>query len=156
MATKTLSMLLQITTKCSIQNTKSSNACNSRNKQKQIFNKQCAVELHCSNYTAHCTVKCKEMLHYKSIVHTQKHIYDSFSVERKISVRTVIESCTLCRMKKYLFLYAIRKRRSTAFQSCITLGGLHWSKIAFLLKSPLLNIFSSKEHGLSFPNMWVT
>ena len=75
MATKTLSMLLQITTKCSIQNTKSSNACNSRNKQKQIFNKQCAVELHCSNYTAHCTAKCKEMLHYKSIVHTQKHIY---------------------------------------------------------------------------------
>ena len=72
MATKTLSMLLQITTKCSIQNTKSSNACNSRNKQKQIFNKQCAVELHCSNYTAHCTAKCKEMLHYKSIVHTQK------------------------------------------------------------------------------------
>ena len=75
MATKTLSMLLQITTKCSIQNTKSSNACNSRNKQKQIFNKQCAVELHCKNYTAHCTAKCKEMLHYKSIVHTQKHIY---------------------------------------------------------------------------------
>ena len=72
MATKTLSMLLQITTKCSIQNTKSSNACNSRNKQKQIFNKQCAVELHCSNYTAHCTAKCKEMLHYKSIAHAQK------------------------------------------------------------------------------------
>ena len=75
---------------------------NSKNLIKQILaNKKTNTEMYIRN---------KEMLHYKSIVHTQKHIYDSFSVERKISVRTVIENHMLHRMQKNIFFFIPSER----------------------------------------------
>ena len=47
--------------------------------------------------------------------------------------------------KKYFFLYTIREMRSTAFQPCITLGGLHWAEMGqkndFLKKNALKTAF---------------
>ena len=60
------------------------------------------------------------------------------------TVRVVLENHTLCRMKK-IFLFTITKRRSTAFQPCITLGGLHWAEMGqkkdFLKKTALKTAF---------------
>ena len=47
--------------------------------------------------------------------------------------------------KKYFFLYTIREMRSTAFQPCITLGGLHLAEMGqknyFLKKNALKTAF---------------
>ena len=46
--------------------------------------------------------------------------------------------------KIYFFLYTISKRRSTAFQPCIALGGLNWAKMGqqnFSKKSALKTAF---------------
>ena len=47
--------------------------------------------------------------------------------------------------KKIFFLYTIREMRSTAFQPCITLGGLHWAEMGqkndFLKKNALKTAF---------------
>ena len=52
--------------------------------------------------------------------------------------------------KKYFFLYTIRKMRSTAFQSCITLGGLHWAEMDqkndFLNKNALKTAFFGRHN----------
>ena len=44
-----------------------------------------------------------------------------------------------------MFLYTIREMRSTAFQPCITLGGLHWAEMGqkndFLKKNALKTAF---------------
>ena len=61
--------------------------------------------------------------------------------------------CPECHRKSYAlqdayffsFLYTLIKRRSTAFQPCITLGGLHWTEMGqkndFLKKNALKTAF---------------
>ena len=67
------------------------------------------------------------------------------SIKENISPERPRKSYTLQDENKYCFLYTIRKRRSTAFQPCITLGGLHWSEMGqnnyFLQKNALKTAF---------------
>ena len=62
-------------------------------------------------------------------------IYDYMDIRQLLSIKENIcperprKSHALQDAKKYFFLYITRKMRSTAFQPCITLGGLHWDEM---------------------------
>ena len=67
------------------------------------------------------------------------------SLKENICPERPRKSYTLQDENKYFFIYTIRKRRSTAFQPCITLGGLHWTEMGqkndFLKKNALKTAF---------------
>ena len=58
-----------------------------------------------------------------------------------VSAKALAKFWRLIGFRKYFFLFTIRKRRSVAFQPCITLGGVHWVGMGqnndFLQKSGL-------------------
>ena len=58
-----------------------------------------------------------------------------------VSAKALAKFWRLIGLRKYFFLFTIRKRRSVAFQPCITLGGVHWVGMGqnndFLQKSGL-------------------
>ena len=67
------------------------------------------------------------------------------SIKENICPERPRKSHALQDAKKYFFLYITRKMRSTAFQPCITLGGLHWDEMGqkhdFLKKNALKTAF---------------
>ena len=58
-----------------------------------------------------------------------------------VSAKALAKFWRLIGFRKYFFLFTTRKRRSVAFQPCITLGGVHWVGMGqnndFLQKSGL-------------------
>ena len=64
-----------------------------------------------------------------------------FKIEVRSLCKGVSKILTAYRIEKIFFLFTIRKRRSVAFQPCITLGGVHWVGMGqnndFLQKSGL-------------------
>ena len=72
-------------------------------------------------------------------------IWQLLSIKENICAERPRKSYALQDAKKYFFLYTITKMRSTAFQPCITLGGLHWAKMGqkndFLKKNALKTAF---------------
>ena len=73
------------------------------------------------------------------------YIWQLLSIKENICPERPRKSHALQDGKKYFFLYTTRKMRSTAFQPCITLGGLHWDKMGqkhdFLKKNALKTAF---------------
>ena len=72
-------------------------------------------------------------------------IWQLLSIKENICPERPRKSHALQDAKKYFFLYITRKMRSTAFQPCITLGGLHWDEMGqkhdFLKKNALKTAF---------------
>ena len=72
-------------------------------------------------------------------------IWQLLSIKENICPDRHRKSHALQDAKKYFFLYITRKMRSTAFQPCITLGGLHWAEMGqkndFLKKNALKTAF---------------
>jgi len=72
-------------------------------------------------------------------------IWQLLSIKENICPDRHRKSHALQDAKKYFFLYITRKMRSTAFQPCITLGGLHWDEMGqkhdFLKKNALKTAF---------------
>ena len=76
---------------------------------------------------------------------TEKQMWQLLSIKENICPERPRKSHALQDGKKYFFLYTTRKMRSTAFQPCITLGGLHWDEMGqkhdFLKKNALKTAF---------------
>ena len=72
-------------------------------------------------------------------------LWQLLSIKENICPDRHRKSHALQDAKKYFFLYITRKMRSTAFQPCITLGGLHWDEMGqkhdFLKKNALKTAF---------------
>ena len=72
-------------------------------------------------------------------------LWQLLSIKENICPERPRKSHALQDAKKYFFLYITRKMRSTAFQPCITLGGLHWDEMGqkhdFLKKNALKTAF---------------
>ena len=80
-----------------------------------------------------------------SLVTESSIIWQLLSIKENICPERPRKSHALQDGKKYFFLYTTRKMRSTAFQPCITLGGLHWDEMGqkhdFLKKNALKTAF---------------
>ena len=75
----------------------------------------------------------------------REKVWQLLSIKENICPERPRKSHALQDGKKYFFLYTTRKMRSTAFQPCITLGGLHWDEMGqkndFLKKNALKTVF---------------
>ena len=71
--------------------------------------------------------------------------------DKKCQIHPYILTLLLQDANKYFFLYTIRKMRSTAFQPCKTLGGLHWAEMGqkndFLKKRPKNSFLGGHDPG---------
>ena len=75
------------------------------------------------------------------------HVWHTSRLRLGVSAKALAKFWRLIGFRKYFFLFTIRKRRSIAFQPCITLGGVHWVEMGqnndFLQKSGQKTAFLS-------------